>query len=127
MWPWANGRQRRQAWPREEGIAPACLLVGQASARNFSDSPKKPEVSVLSLTSQARSVRVYVPRRAMHASCDSPCHLSAKHCLLRTCLPRTAPFRSMLLTLRGGPQCLAPRAHGVPVYPKVSRHSFREL
>jgi hypothetical protein len=49
-------------------------------------------------------------RRAIHASCDSPCHLSAKHGLLRTCLPRTAPFRSMLLTLRGGPQCLAPRA-----------------
>src|SRR5262249_37271540 len=32
-------------------------------------------------------------------------HLSAKHCVLNTCLPRTAPFRSMLLTLRGGPQC----------------------
>src|SRR5215813_13447686 len=27
------------------------------------------------------------------------------------------PFRSMLLTLRGGPQCLAPRAHRVAVYP----------
>src|SRR6266700_8171052 len=25
-------------------------------------------------------------RTAMHASCDSPCHLSAKHGLLRTCL-----------------------------------------
>src|SRR6266852_3092977 len=29
------------------------------------------------------------------------------------------PFRSMLLTLRGGPQCLAPRAHRIPVYPMV--------
>src|SRR5215467_9161425 len=29
------------------------------------------------------------------------------------------PFRSMLLTLRGGPQCLAPRAHRVPVYSMV--------
>ena len=67
--------------------------------------PAQREVSALSLTSQARSVRVYIPRRAIHASCDSPCHLSAKHGLLRTCLPRTAPFRSMLLTLRGGPQC----------------------
>src|SRR5215813_7857455 len=36
------------------------------------------EVSAFSLTYQARYVRVEVPRRAMHASCDSPCHLSAK-------------------------------------------------
>src|SRR2546430_4089339 len=42
MWPWANGRQRRQECPKEGGMAPACLLVEQASARNFSDSPKKP-------------------------------------------------------------------------------------
>ena len=27
-------------------MAPACLLVGQASARNFSDSPKKPTVEL---------------------------------------------------------------------------------
>src|SRR5712691_5563331 len=47
----------------------------------------------------------------MHASGDSPCHLSAKHRVLETCLLLTAPFRSMLLTLRSGPQCLAPRAH----------------
>src|SRR6266851_2279115 len=26
------------------------------------------------------------------------------------------PFRSMLLTLRGGPESLAPRAHQIPVY-----------
>src|SRR6266699_1847429 len=26
------------------------------------------------------------------------------------------PFRSMLLTPRGGPWCLAPRAHQIPVY-----------
>src|SRR5262249_21591357 len=63
-----------------------------------------------------RFVRVYVPRRTIHASCESPCHLLAKHHLLGTCFPRMAPFRSMLLTLRGGPQCLAPRAHPVPVY-----------
>src|SRR5262249_40052918 len=130
------------------------------------------------LTSQARYVRVLIPRRAMRASCESPwrvsakhrisgacfplttpfrtcfspcemartanvqkligclytlrdssiltCrfhgtgHLSAKRCFLRTCLPRTAPFRAMLLTLRGGPQCLDPRAHGVPVHLTVS-------
>src|SRR5438270_4925661 len=75
------------------------------------------DVSALSLTSQARYVRVGVPRRAMHASGDSPCHLSAKHRVLETCLLLTAPFRSMLLTLRSGPQCLAPRAHGVWVGP----------
>jgi len=50
------------------------------------------------LTSQARYVRVSVPRRAMHASCESPWHLSAKHCVLKTCLLLTAPFRAMLLT-----------------------------
>jgi hypothetical protein len=42
--------------------------------------------------------RVSVPRRAMHASCESPCHLSAKHHVLRTCLPLMTPFRAMLLT-----------------------------
>ena len=71
------------------------------------------------LTSQARSVRVPFSRRAMHTSGDSPYYLSAKHGVLRACLPLTAPFRSMLLTLRGGPQCSAPKAHRVPVYPEV--------
>ena len=85
------------------------------------------DVSALSLTSQARYVRVGVPRRAMHASGDSPCHLSAKHRVLETCLLLTAPFRSMLLTLRSGPQCFAPKAHRVPVYPEVFRHSYRKL
>src|SRR5262249_40824962 len=46
-------------------------------------------------------------------------HSLAKHHLLGACFPRMVPFRSMLLTLRGGPQCLAPRAHRVPVYPMV--------
>src|SRR5215510_9107447 len=54
----------------------------------------------------------------MHASGDSPCHLSAKHHVLGTCLLLMAPFRSMLLTLQGGPQRFAPRAHWVPVYPR---------
>src|SRR5262249_42367165 len=40
--------------------------------------PMSIEVSAFSLTYQARYVRVEVPRRAIHASCDSPCHLSAK-------------------------------------------------
>src|SRR5438445_3353049 len=85
------------------------------------------DVSALSLTSQARYVRVGVPRRAMHASGDSPCHLSAKHRVLETCLLLTATFRSMMLTLRSGPQCLAPRAHGVAVYPVVLRPSYSTL
>src|SRR5712692_3347264 len=37
--------------------------------------------------------------------------------------PRKSPFRSMLLTLRGGPESLAPRAHRIPVYPIVFPHS----
>ena len=54
---------------------------------------------------------------------DSPWHLSAKHCFLETCFLLTAPFRSMLLTLSSGRQRLTPRAHGVPVYPRVLPHS----
>src|SRR6266571_5798821 len=52
----------------------------------------------------------------MHASCKSPCHLSAKHCILDTCFLLTVPFRGMLLTPQGGPRCLAPTAHQIPVY-----------
>src|SRR5262249_34862369 len=36
-------------------------------------------------------------------------------CVLDTCLLLTVPFRSMLLTWRGGPPCLAPTAHLAPV------------
>src|SRR6266446_6095458 len=79
------------------------------------------------LTCQARYVRVVLPRRAMRTSGDSPYHSSAKHCLLETCLLLTAPFRGMLLTLRGGPESLAPRAHLVPVYLVVSLHSYMPL
>src|SRR5260370_1216581 len=46
------------------------------------------------LTSQARYVRVWVSRRTMHASCKSPCHLSAKRCILGACFPLTTPFRT---------------------------------
>src|SRR6266567_3872456 len=52
----------------------------------------------------------------MHASCKSPCHFSAKHCILDTCFLLTVPFRGMLLTPQGGPRCLAPTAHQIPVY-----------
>lgn len=48
---------------------------------------------------------------------NSPCHPSAKRCLLDTYLLLTAPFRGMLLTLRGGPESLAPKTRGVPVIP----------
>jgi len=80
-------------------------------------------LSVGWLTFYARYVRVFFSRRAIHTSGDSPCRLLAKRYLLGTCLRLIAPFRSMLLTLRGGPQCLAPRARWVPVYPKVFPHS----
>ena len=46
------------------------------------------------LTSQARYVRVSLPRRAMHASCESPWHLSAKHHVLGACFSLMAPFRT---------------------------------
>src|SRR5262249_14822055 len=56
----------------------------------------------------------------MHASCESPWHPIAKRCVLDTCFLLTSPFRGMLFTPRGGPRCLAPTAHRVPVYPMVS-------
>jgi hypothetical protein len=59
---------------------------------------------------------VGIPRRAMHASCESPWHSLAKHCILDTCFLLTVPFRGMLLTPQGGPRCLAPTAHQIPVY-----------
>src|SRR5712692_2833958 len=49
-------------------------------------------------------VMVHFTRSDLHASCESPWHSLAKHRLLGACFPRMAPFRSMLLTLRGGPE-----------------------
>src|SRR5439155_23529276 len=43
--------------------------------------------------------------------------------VLGACFPLKSPFRSMLLTLRGGPESFAPRAHRIPVYPMVFPHS----
>src|SRR5229473_3127718 len=74
------------------------------------------------LTSQARYVRVHFTRRAMHASCESPWHSLAKHHLLGACFPRMAPFRSMLLTLRGGPDSNRGAHH---VLGHVTRHALR--
>src|SRR5215831_12787680 len=58
------------------------------------------------LTSQARSVRGFLSRRAMHASCDSPSHVSAKHRVLAACFCLTAPFRT-----RFSPHEMARAAH----------------
>ena len=79
------------------------------------------------LASQTRYARASFYRRAMHASGDSPCHSSAKHHLLGACLPRMAPFRSMLLTPESGLWRFAPRAPWVPVYPRVFPHSSTPL
>src|SRR6266849_8535813 len=76
--------------------------------------PVYPKVVITFLHNASRRTR-----RAIHASCESPWHSLAKHHLLGACFPRMVPFRGMLLTLRGGPQCLAPKAHQVPVYLKV--------
>src|SRR5947199_9923539 len=48
--------------------------------------------------SLGRSVRGTLPHRAMRASGDALCHLLAKHHVLRACLPRMTPCRSLLLT-----------------------------
>ena len=47
--------------------------------------------------------------------------------VLGACFPLKPPFRSMLLTLRGGPESFAPRAHRIPVYPMVFPHSSTVL
>jgi hypothetical protein len=75
------------------------------------------------LTYQARSVRVFLPRRALHASGDAPWHSSAKHHILEACFFRMTPFRSMLLTVQSGLHSLAPRAQSVPADAQVLRHS----
>src|SRR6266700_4989097 len=54
-------------------------------------------------------------RRTMHAEFGSPAILAKRH-LLDTCLLRLTPFKSMLLTLRSGPESLALTARQVPVY-----------
>src|SRR5882724_997950 len=41
---------------------------------------------------------------------NQPCDLVSQ------CFLLTAPFRGMLLTSQGGPRCLAPTAHQIPVY-----------
>src|SRR6266481_3753758 len=101
------------AWGKQ--VLPCALLQSELSSpHRVLLSPS--DFGLDWLTYQARYVRVPFSRRAMHTSGDSPYYLSAKHGVLRACLPLTAPFRSMLLTLRGGPQCSAPKAHRVPVY-----------
>jgi hypothetical protein len=84
---------------------------------------QRPSHRLDGLTSQARSVRGHVSRRARHASGDAPWHSSAKHHILEACFFRMTPFRSMLLTLQSGLQRLAPRAQSVPAYAQVLRHS----
>src|SRR6266478_1785162 len=55
--------------------------------------PVYPKVVITFLHNASRRTR-----RTIHASCASPWHLSAKPCVLETCLLLTVPFRSMLLT-----------------------------
>jgi hypothetical protein len=84
---------------------------------------------------------LYPPRWSPHSSITlhgapgGRCTLRATHhgipepsaLVLGACFPLKPPFRSMLLTLRGGPESLAPRAHRIPVYPMVFPHSYTVL
>src|SRR6266496_1319329 len=79
------------------------------------------------LTHEVRCVRGSLPRRAMRASGDSPCHLSAKHHLLDTYLLLMVSLRCMLLTLQSGLERLTPKAQRVPGYPTVLPHSPMSL
>jgi hypothetical protein len=67
-------------------------------------------------------------RRAMHASSDSPCHLLAKHHVLRACFPLMAPFRTMLLTGAEWSALLRPKGSLGTCIPKgVGPHSYTPL
>src|SRR5215471_4106955 len=63
----------------------------------------------------------------LYASGGSPCRSSTKRDILRAYLPLIAPFRSMLLTARGGSCSLAPKVHEVPVYLMAFLHSYIPL
>src|SRR5262245_48084905 len=63
----------------------------------------------------------------LYASGGSPCRSSTQRYILRADLPLIAPFRSMLLTARGGSCSLAPKVHEVPVYRMASLHSYIPL
>src|SRR5262245_20662964 len=63
----------------------------------------------------------------LYASGGSPCRSSTKRYILRAYLPLIAPFRSMLLTARGGSCSLAPKVHEVPVYLMSFLHSYMTL
>ena len=63
----------------------------------------------------------------LYASGGSPCRSSTKRYILRAYLPLIAPFRSMLLTARGGSCSLAPKVHEVPVYLMAFLHSYIPL
>ena len=84
-------------------------------------------VSLTGRHSKQGMSRCLFPVRLGTLRVDSPWHLSAKHCFLETCFLRTAPFRSMLLTLSSGRQRFTPGAHGVPVYPRVLSHFYFAL
>src|SRR5262249_16845607 len=63
----------------------------------------------------------------LYASGGSPCRSSTKRYILRAYLPLIAPFRSMLLTARGGSCSLAPKVHEVPVCLMAFLHSYIPL
>ena len=62
-------------------------------------------------------------RRAMHASCESPWYLSAKHCLLETCFLLTVPLQEHAAHVTRWPITLSSKGSSGTCIPEVLRHS----
>ena len=79
------------------------------------------------LTSQARYVRVLIPRRAMRASCESPWRVSAKPRISGACFPLTTPFRTCFSPCEVARTADVQTLIGMPVHPKELLHSYLPL
>src|SRR6516162_7692164 len=79
------------------------------------------------LTSQARYVRVLIPRRAMRASCESPWRVSAKPRISGACFPLTTPFRTCFSPCEVARTADVQKLIGMPVHPKGLLHSYLPL
>ena len=86
--------------------------------------PTRMEVLALSLTAQARSVRVPVPRGTMHASGDSPHHLSAKNLRVGYLPSPHGPFQAHAAHLARWPAMLSSNGSSSTCMPEVFRHSY---
>src|SRR5262249_52226978 len=86
--------------------------------------PTRMEVLALSLTAQARSVRVPVPRGTIHASGDSPHPLSAKNLRVGYLPSPHGPFQEHAAHMARWPAMLSSNGSSSTCMPEVFRHSY---